>query len=80
MATVLEGFGMRVQKSVFECRLSRSGRERLLRRLQALPLKTGFVSLYRLDGRARQHHIGDVPADQPQEATFAFILTDASPG
>ncbi|NOX37249.1 MAG: CRISPR-associated endonuclease Cas2 [Calditrichaeota bacterium] len=34
MAHLLEGFGERVQKSVFECQLDPPGRQRLLRRIQ----------------------------------------------
>src|SRR4051812_41368715 len=44
VADVLEGVGLRVQRSVFECRLTRSARERVLEGLRALHLQSGFVS------------------------------------
>lgn len=43
----LKGFGFRVQKSVFECRLRRKDRTALVERLKKLNIQTGFVKLYR---------------------------------
>ncbi|KKO18861.1 MAG: CRISPR-associated protein, partial [Candidatus Brocadia fulgida] len=40
---VLKGFGFRVQKSVFECRLNKRGRDELIGRLEGLHIKTGFI-------------------------------------
>lgn len=48
LAKHLEGFGFRVQKSVFECRLTRSGARRLQTGVDKLGLKTGTLLLYRL--------------------------------
>ncbi len=39
----LKDFGFRVQKSVFECRLNKKGKEELIRRLHDLDIKTGFI-------------------------------------
>ena len=44
VARVMEGFGERVQESVFECRLTRHNRTRLAVSLEALRLKTGSDS------------------------------------
>ena len=60
MAHVLEGFGVRAQfwlgqvkdesspvcGSVFECRLTRGMKERLLRALEALQVESGTIHLY----------------------------------
>ncbi len=47
---VLKGWGFRVQKSVFECRLSRRERIRLAGLLEGLQLKSGTVRIYRVLG------------------------------
>ncbi len=47
---LLKGWGFRVQKSVFECRLTRNEKRRLTVALHALKLETGSVRLYRLAG------------------------------
>lgn len=47
---ILKGWGFRVQKSVFECRLKRHHRTRLAASLEALRLKTGSVRIYRVVG------------------------------
>ncbi len=59
---VLKGYGFRVQKSVFECRLKRGDRDRLVRELEALGLKTGFVKVYRLDYSSKRRVVGRAPA------------------
>ena len=46
VAHVLEGFGVRAQYSVFECRLSRGMKERLVRALEELMVETGTIHLY----------------------------------
>jgi CRISPR-associated protein Cas2 len=74
VAEVLEGFGFRVQRSVFELRLSRGQREQLLRKLAALNLKTGFVTLYRWDSSAKRHEVGTVPPRPHDEGLHAYVL------
>ena len=73
-AGVLEGFGLRVQKSVFECRLTRSGRGRLVTEIEKLELKTGFLFLYKLDARGRRHGVGTLPQEPFAEDRFAFVV------
>ena len=46
---ILKGFGFRIQKSVFECRLNKKGKEELIKKLENLEIKTGFVKMYRLE-------------------------------
>jgi len=58
VAKVVEGYGLRIQFSVFECRLSRSALAELRRRLEVLELTTGSVAICRLDDRARRHQVG----------------------
>jgi len=43
---VLQGFGFRVQKSVFECRMDKKIKNELIKRLQELNIKTGFIKIY----------------------------------
>lgn len=45
----LKSFGFRVQKSVFECRLTKKGKEELIQKLEMLNIETGFVKIYRLE-------------------------------
>ena len=73
-AKVLEGFGVRVQKSAFECELTRGARATLERRLNGLQLATGFVFLYRRDVRAKRVAIGAVPLNPFDEANYAFVV------
>lgn len=55
----LKGFGFRVQKSVFECRMNRRSREDLEDKLVLLAVKTGFIKLYRLEYSTKNNCIGD---------------------
>jgi CRISPR-associated protein Cas2 len=55
---ILQGFGFRVQKSVFECMLTRKDRNQLVERLEKLELETGFVKIYRLIYSSKNSIIG----------------------
>lgn len=55
---ILKGFGFRIQKSVFECRLNKRGKEDLIEKLVALDIQTGFVKLYRLEYSSKNEVIG----------------------
>ena len=46
VADVLQGFGVRAQYSVFECRLTRGMKERMVRALTELAVETGTIHLY----------------------------------
>lgn len=70
---LLKGFGFRVQKSVFECRLNRKGREDLILKLQRLEIKTGFVKVYRLEFSSKKDVIGDGSKKSIDEGN-AFII------
>lgn len=56
---VLKGFGFRVQKSVFECRLNKKGRDELIEKLEKLKIKTGFIKIYRLEYSSKNPIIGN---------------------
>jgi len=70
---VVEQFGRRVQKSVFECRLSAETREELTRRLStALGPAAGHVRLYRVCAECWESAfvIGTPDADGREEAAM----------
>ena len=67
---VLLGFGFRVQKSVFECRMSKGVRERLVVELEALDLKTGFVYIYQLQPRIGRLEVGRAPSAVDDGAAY----------
>lgn len=69
---VMRGMGFRVQKSVFECRLSRGDYQSLLRQLNALAISTGSVKIYRVYGGAKHPVIGKDMVDPDGDAIFAF--------
>ena len=74
VAKVLEGFGIRVQMSAFECQLTRSGRDQLKKRLADLKLETGFVYLYRRDALSRRVGIGQCPENPFDDGRYAYVL------
>jgi len=68
---VLRGFGFRVQKSVFECRLSRATRAALFRALETLDLKSGGVRCYRVYAVGGRDHFGRRSEDPDDEVIYA---------
>jgi CRISPR-associated protein Cas2 len=69
---VLQGFGFRVQKSVFECKLTRADQRAIIAALEALELQTGSVKIYRIYGGAKARVIGQPMVDH--DADFAYVL------
>ncbi len=66
VAKICEGYGIRVQKSVFECVLNEATRLRLLEDLNgAIDPTTDRVAVYPLNGDSRQraHRLGRRPND-----------------
>jgi CRISPR-associated endonuclease Cas2 len=78
-ARVLEGYGIRVQKSVFELRLTKGQRERLLQSLDDLQLKSGSVLLYRRDATGKRYEIGTKPPGRLEENSHCWILGRSPP-
>lgn len=74
VAKVVEGYGIRVQKSAFEAHLTPGARAELERRLIELSLKSGYVFIYRLDARSRRRAVGVVPSNPFDEANYAFVV------
>lgn len=70
---MLKGFGFRVQKSVFECRLDRKGRGELLAKLKGLEIKTGFVKVYRLEYQSR-HEVVGAQSEDDIDGGHAFVV------
>lgn len=58
VAKVCESFGVRVQYSVFECRLSHAALELLVTRLlDEIDTKVDSVNIYRFDGALADHRL-----------------------
>ncbi|HAB18205.1 MAG TPA: CRISPR-associated endonuclease Cas2 [Verrucomicrobiota bacterium] len=74
VAKVLEGFGFRVQFSVFELRLSPASKTRLLNRLSELNLKTGWVGLYRRQHGSALDAVGCVPERPLKDDDYAWFV------
>lgn len=73
-AKVLEGYGERVQKSVFECVLTRSGLRRLEEALKELELETGGVTVYRVGPRFHRIRIGKAPEGAEAADDHAYMV------
>lgn len=70
---MLKGFGFRIQKSVFECRLKKREKEELIAGLQKLDIQTGFVKVYRLEYTSRNEVIGKKEGED-FDAGHAYIV------
>ncbi len=76
VAKVVEAFGLRIQFSVFECRLSRTALADLCRQLESLQITTGSIAVCRLDDRARRYQFGTPYTAEPLAgaATHALVV------
>jgi CRISPR-associated protein Cas2 len=74
VARVVETYGMRLQWSVFECRLSRTALASLRQQLAALNLTSGGVLICRLDERARRHQVGLPHTAEPMAGSATHSL------
>ena len=73
-AALLEAYGVRIQESVFEARLTRALKSTLQRALFSLELKTGWVAFFRVEERSLRWHTG-IPPHQPlSEDRHAWVL------
>ena len=61
---LMKGFGQPIQRSVFECMLSVGDKKRLVKSIEALGLKTGWVKCYRLDYANTEAVMGVLPPNQ----------------
>ena len=71
---ILAGYGIRVQKSVFECRCTRAGMAAIRRALDQLDLQTGFVLFYRIQENAKRISAGQVPGNLTQAEPYALVV------
>ncbi|OQY08682.1 MAG: CRISPR-associated endonuclease Cas2 [Fusobacteriia bacterium 4572_132] len=55
----LKEFGFRIQKSVFECKMNKVGKMQLIRRLEKLNIKTGFIKIYKEEYSLNEVVIGN---------------------
>ena len=69
----LRGYGFRVQKSVFECRLNGAAHKRLSLQLANLAITSGHVRMYRVYAGGNAPVIGQPPAD-PVDAAFSYAI------
>jgi CRISPR-associated protein Cas2 len=69
----LHSFGFRVQKSVFECRLTKRGKKDLIKKLEKLDIQTGFIKIYRLEYSWEKCIIGENGHDG-QDEDSAYIV------
>lgn len=69
---LLQGYGFRVQKSVFSCRLNRGARARLAAEIRALGIETGQVLVFRLQHASPIDAIGTPWVDR--DAGYAFVV------
>lgn len=68
---ILHDYGFRVQKSVYECHLTRGDKQRLLGTLESLNLTTGHIRCYSI-AHGKVHKIGNVP-DEIDDEYIYFI-------
>jgi CRISPR-associated protein Cas2 len=73
VSKVLSGYGFRVQKSVFECRLTRSSLAKINTKLEELEICTGCILIYRLNQNAKRLKIGECPGIRDEEE-YAFVV------
>ena len=69
---VLAGVGHRLQKSLYQARLTRADLQRLDARLKALGLCTGWVRMYRVAESSPPRSFGQVPTDP--DAGLVFVV------
>ncbi len=69
----LKNYGFRVQKSVFECRLTKSGLKRLVDDLEKISPKTGFVRIYRVPINIKHLDIGINPNPNIDELPIFIV-------
>lgn len=70
----LAGYGFRVHKSVYECRLSPREFKQLVQALQALKLETGTVRAYRVGSQAASAIVGPDHLHHGLDDDAAYVL------
>jgi len=73
IARVLKNYGFRVQKSVFECRLTKKMKQKMIDELAAIQVKTGSIKIYRLEYSWQPKVIGKKAGQNPDDDTIFFV-------
>ena len=73
IARLLKSYGFRVQKSVFECRLTKADKKKLINDLINLNIKTGSIKIYRLEYSWKPCIIGNRSGQNPDDDTIFFV-------
>ncbi len=71
---LLEGFGVRVQRSVFECCLTAHGYQEMIAQLTALDIVSGHVAVYLLNKSKPCLCIGKKPEMLVEHDDHAFVI------
>jgi len=69
---VLKKFGFRVQKSVFECKLTPASKNKLIEELKGLKIKTGFIKIYLLTDLLNAKTMGNPPSSIDSHDAFVI--------
>ena len=70
LSKYLEGFGVRVQKSAFECILNQTTYQKMLDGIPSHLSKEDFLRVYKLTGNADIRVWGDVPMTEDSEVVI----------
>ena len=69
---VLKKYGFRIQKSVFECKLTKTQKEKLIQQLKELNIKTGFIKIYLLTDIVDSQTMGKPPTSIDEFDAFVI--------
>ncbi|MDI6714686.1 MAG: CRISPR-associated endonuclease Cas2 [Thermodesulfovibrio sp.] len=67
---VLKKYGFRVQKSVFECKLTTALKRQLIEQLRELKIQTGFIKIYLLTDIVDAKTMGNPPPSIDDKDAF----------
>lgn len=69
---LLEGYGFRVQKSVFEVNADKRTLKQLVQALRKIEPHSGFARIYPIGYHTKPLSVGKIPRDS--EANFSFVF------
>jgi len=71
---LLKGYGFRIQKSVFECRMNKKLKADLIKSIEKLDIKTGFIKIYRREYSSKKLVFGNKITQSKDEQGDVFIV------
>src|ERR1043166_7381999 len=74
ISKLLKGYGFRIQKSVFECRLNKRLKTELVNAIEKLAVKSGFIKIYRMEYSSKKLVFGEKQTRTPDDGADAFII------